>query len=189
MIFTAICRVFFTSFFTGENIEERFMTSGSDLMSTSATPKKFLYLVMGEKCLPVQMREERNIGNGSTCNCDIIMFGYKEKCHEAKNETLEHVEYIHRNGTTWNTGRNYLYEHAMKRETAYLYYIFMDDDVSMRPNADSNVNVTSLGLGTVHYLWRGVAPKRNVFRGKNFADPTIKKVKNLITQPQISIKK
>ena len=44
-------------------------------------------------------------------------------------------------------------------------------------------------LGTVHYLWRGVAPKRNVFRGKNFADPTIKKVKNLITQPQISIKK
>jgi hypothetical protein len=44
-------------------------------------------------------------------------------------------------------------------------------------------------LGTVHYLWRGVAPKRNVFRGKNFADPTNKRVKNLITQPQISIKK
>jgi hypothetical protein len=44
-------------------------------------------------------------------------------------------------------------------------------------------------LGTVHYLWRGVAPKRNVFRSKNLADPTIKKVKNLITQPQISIKK
>jgi hypothetical protein len=44
-------------------------------------------------------------------------------------------------------------------------------------------------LGTVHYLWRGMAPKRNVFRGKIFADPTIKKVKNLITQPQISIKK
>jgi hypothetical protein len=44
-------------------------------------------------------------------------------------------------------------------------------------------------LGTVHYLWQGVAPKRNVFCGNNFADPTIKKVKNLITQPQISIKK
>ena len=44
-------------------------------------------------------------------------------------------------------------------------------------------------LGTVHYLWRGVAPKRNVFRGKNFADPTIKKVENLITQPQILILK
>jgi hypothetical protein len=32
-------------------------------------------------------------------------------------------------------------------------------------------------LGTGHYLWWGVAPKRNVFRGKNFADPTIKKTK------------
>jgi hypothetical protein len=32
-------------------------------------------------------------------------------------------------------------------------------------------------LGTGHYLWRGVAPKRNVFRGKNFADLTIRKSK------------
>jgi hypothetical protein len=30
---------------------------------------------------------------------------------------------------------------------------------------------------TGHYLWWGVAPKRNVFRAKNFADPTIKKSK------------
>jgi hypothetical protein len=44
-------------------------------------------------------------------------------------------------------------------------------------------------LGTGHYLWRGVAPKRNVFLGRNFSDPTIKKSKHLITQPQISIKK
>jgi hypothetical protein len=28
---------------------------------------------------------------------------------------------------------------------------------------------------TGHYLWQGVAPKRNVFLGKNFTDPTIKK--------------
>jgi hypothetical protein len=34
-----------------------------------------------------------------------------------------------------------------------------------------------------------MAQKRNVFRGKNFADPTIKKIKKLITQPQISTKK
>jgi hypothetical protein len=137
-IYKAIYRVF------RENIVER-LAYGSGL-NTSATPKKFLYLLMGKGCLPVHLRGERNIGDGSTCDCDIIMFGYKEKCHEAKNETLKHVEYIHRNGTTWNTGRNYLYEHAMKRKTAYLYYIFMDDDVFLRPNADSNVNANSLGL-------------------------------------------
>ena len=55
-IFTAICRVFFTSYFIGDNIEERFKASGSGLMSTSATPKKLLYLVMGMNCLPVHMR-------------------------------------------------------------------------------------------------------------------------------------
>jgi hypothetical protein len=32
-------------------------------------------------------------------------------------------------------------------------------------------------LGTSHCLWQGVAPKRNVFFGKHFADPTIKKSK------------
>ena len=68
-IFTAIYRVFFT----GENIEERFIASGSGLMSTSAMPKKFLYLVMGKKCLPVHMRGERNIGNGSTVHATAIL--------------------------------------------------------------------------------------------------------------------
>jgi hypothetical protein len=39
----------------------------------------------------------------------------------------------------------------------------------------------TLCLGISHYLWWGVAPKakRNVFRDKNFADPTIKKTKRL----------
>jgi hypothetical protein len=35
----------------------------------------------------------------------------------------------------------------------------------------------------------GMAPKRNVFLGKNFADPTIKKSEFFFTQPQISITK
>jgi hypothetical protein len=42
---------------------------------------------------------------------------------------------------------------------------------------DAQKSNTSLILGTGHYLWWRVAPKRNVFRGKNFADPTIKKSK------------
>ena len=69
--------------------------------------------------------------------------------------------------------------------------IHLTSVISTISNSESNGGIFILiaPLGTVHYLWRGVAPKRNVFRGKNFADPTIKKVKNLITQPQISIKK
>jgi hypothetical protein len=39
----------------------------------------------------------------------------------------------------------------------------------------------------IYLAW--VAQKRNVILGKNFADPTIKKVKIFFTQPQILIKK
>jgi hypothetical protein len=34
-----------------------------------------------------------------------------------------------------------------------------------------------------------VAPKRNAFLGKMFADPAIKKSETVFTQPQISMKK
>jgi hypothetical protein len=34
----------------------------------------------------------------------------------------------------------------------------------------------------------GSAPKRNVFLGKYFADPTIKKFKKICTQPQLKNK-
>jgi hypothetical protein len=42
---------------------------------------------------------------------------------------------------------------------------------------NKTIMITGDRLGSGHYLWRGVAPKRNVFRGNNFADPTIKKSK------------
>jgi hypothetical protein len=75
-----------------------------------------------------------------------------------------------------------------KIPAAYSFLSIADVILSIKSSKANEVDLVFL-LRTVHYLWRGVAPKRNVFRGKNFADPTIKKVKNLITQPQISIKK
>jgi hypothetical protein len=44
-------------------------------------------------------------------------------------------------------------------------------------------------LGTGHYLWRGVAPKRNVLLGTNFADPTIKKSKKISPNLKYKFKK
>jgi hypothetical protein len=44
-------------------------------------------------------------------------------------------------------------------------------------------------LGSGNYLWRGVAPKRNIFVDIKFADQTIKKPKYFFTQPQILIEK
>ena len=53
----------------------------------------------------------------------------------------------------------------------------------------ASVRVQFASLGTGHYFWRWVVPKKNVFRGKNVSDPTIKKSKKCFSQPQISIKK
>ena len=41
------------------------------------------------------------------------------------------MQYLFNSSTTWTSGRNVLYEEAMKRDTRYLYYIFMDDDIQL----------------------------------------------------------
>ena len=43
-------------------------------------------------------------------------------------------------------------------------------------------------LGTGHYLWWGVTPKRNVFLGTIFADPIIKKSKKILANLKYQLK-
>jgi hypothetical protein len=66
--------------------------------------------------------------------------------------------------------------HAMTPRAYIFQTLFQHEVFAIMPtlNASSRCHVM---LGTGHYLWWGVAPKRNVFRGNNFADPTIKKTK------------
>jgi hypothetical protein len=45
------------------------------------------------------------------------------------------------------------------------------------------------GTAIIIYGACGIAPKRNVFLAKTFADPIIANSKFLLTQPQIAIKK
>jgi hypothetical protein len=42
--------------------------------------------------------------------------------------------------------------------------------------------------GSGHYLWRRVAPKKNIFLGKHFADPTIKTSKKLLANLKYHLK-
>ena len=92
-------------------------------------PTRFLYLVQTESCLPDKL--QTSIGNASNCQCDILVLSYKQEC--TRNLTPSHIEYIISNSsTTWATGRNLLYEVAMRRSERYLYYIFMDDDIELR---------------------------------------------------------
>ena len=89
---------------------------------------RFLYCTQTESCLPPTLSAVEVLGNTSACLCDVLVLSYKQAC---QNQTLPHVQYLFNSSTTWTTGRNVLYEEAMKRDTRYLYYIFMDDDIQL----------------------------------------------------------
>ena len=94
---------------------------------------KFLYLVQTGSCLPDHLMSLETFGNSTVCECDILVLSYKELCGD---NATEHVEYIFdSSATTWNRGRNRLFEAMRLRRKKYLYYIFMDDDIILRSKA------------------------------------------------------
>ena len=109
------------------------MTANGDVAAANSnavsltSSVRFLYLVQTEMCLPSNLRMNEALGDGHL-DFHVIALSFKQRCDD---NSLSHVEYIFNSSTTWTTGRNILYETAMKRQNAYLYYIFMDDDVSV----------------------------------------------------------
>ena len=107
-------------------------------MTKKEKERKFVYLIQSDGCLSSHFKGERQIGNGTKCDCDVIVLNYKQKCLE---NGLKHVDYVYKTGTTWNSGRNFLYQYAMNRSTNYIYYILLDDDIRLRLDDDSkNIN-------------------------------------------------
>ena len=109
----------------------KFMSEKSKvlLVRISSKPqKKFAYLTQTESCLSDYLRSPQNLGNSTSCQCDILVLSWKQKCNDS---FLPHVEYIFDPNTTWTTGRNLLYKSIMKREQKYLYYTFLDDDITL----------------------------------------------------------
>ena len=89
-------------------------------------PSRFLYLVQTESCLPSNLRSAETIGDPRICNCDVLVLSYRSACRETP---LDHVKYIFDSESTWTTGRNVLFEVAMRMKEKYWYYIFIDDDI------------------------------------------------------------
>ena len=96
---------------------------------------RLVYLVQTESCLPKYLASPEVIGNSSNCNCDVLVLNYEERCNDT---TLPHVEYVFNSSTTWTTGRNLLYELAMKKNERYHYYIFIDDDIELHITKEEN---------------------------------------------------
>ena len=98
---------------------------------------------------------QRHIGNSSACNCNVLILGYKFLCNET---SLEHVEYVHDPKTIWSTGRNLLCDIAVKIPTKYLYYIFMDDDILLKPTWRNNCEVNNSWQNCERFLLKYTPP-------------------------------
>ena len=96
---------------------------------------KFLYSLQTESCLPAYLNTYDIIGNSTACQCDVLVLSFRQECNEIP---PAHVEYIFATGTSWNVGRNQLFETAKRRSKKYLYYIFMDDDVQFTTQLEVN---------------------------------------------------
>ena len=113
-------------------VNRRWKKESVEQISIHVSHKKFIYLVQTEQCIPdVFISGDNSIGNPEECQCDVIVFSFKEKC---LNLAPSHVEYIDPRPSTLNIGKNIMYQAAMSRNTDYLYYIFSDDDVEFQYN-------------------------------------------------------
>ena len=95
--------------------------------------EKFVYLVQTEQCLPELLSQKEYLSNSTECQCDVIVYSYKEKCMYNQHKHIVYV-YEPNSTSTWNTGRNLLHKIARERSIPYLYYIFLDGDIELEYN-------------------------------------------------------
>ena len=94
--------------------------------------KPFIYLTETEECLPLNLASPSQIGNASTCNCDVIVLSFRTECKEKAR--APHISYLFDPKSTWVSGRNVLFFAALDRKPGYHYYIILNDDTLVRFN-------------------------------------------------------
>ena len=114
-------------------ILRQILQEGKQKLQEKFLQKKFIYLVQTEQCLNELMMQKEYLSNSSECQCDVIVYSYKEKCLDSQHEHIVYV-YEENSTSTLNTGRNHLYRIARYRKVFYLYYIFLDGDIKLEYN-------------------------------------------------------
>ena len=107
----------------------------------SLTQKPFIYLTETEQCLPRNLASSSQIGDPETCNCDVIVLSFREKCQE---NNKSHITYLFDPNTLFASGRNVLFFAAMDRRPGYHYYIFVNDDTILKYNEFTPANMTKM---------------------------------------------
>ena len=105
------------------------------------TQKPFIYLTETDHCLPRNLASSSQIGDPETCNCDVIVLSFREKCQE---NNQSHITYLFDPNTLFASGRNVLFFAAMDRRPGYHYYIFINDDTILKYNEFTPANMTNM---------------------------------------------
>ena len=79
----------------------------------SKTSSPFICLTQTEQCLTPGLIQTLELSDTSKCRCDIVILSFKTKCLE---KSEPHIIYMFDNETTWGSGRNELYFHAIQRK-------------------------------------------------------------------------
>ena len=118
-------------------------------MKSNVSPP-FIYLTQTKQCLTPSLIQTLELSDASKCRCDVIVLSFKSECLE---KSAPHITYLFDNETTWGSGRNKLYFHAMQRRLDYLYYIFLDDDITLEFNKAATPEMMRLTPISVFQNW------------------------------------
>ena len=122
---------------------------GSTEVTTQST-RPFVFLTETEECLRQELIQHLDLNTSWSCRCDVVVLSYKKECREKK---LSHITYLFDNTTTWGSGRNKLFFHTMERRPSYTYYIFTDDDITLRFNDATTLEMRQLTPIRVFQNW------------------------------------
>lgn len=140
-MFSAIFGYVLVTYYLLVNLQDQFIreTTGSserthvvnitEYAMKSKVPPPFIYLTQTEQCLTPSLIQTLELSDASKCRCDVIVLSYKTECVE---KSTSHITYLFDNETTWGSGGDKLYFHAMERRLNYLYFIFLDDDITLQ---------------------------------------------------------
>ncbi|XP_046864267.1 uncharacterized protein LOC124458262 [Xenia sp. Carnegie-2017] len=90
--------------------------------------QRFFYLIQTEGCLPEYLMSTTIFGQQSMN--DVLVLTFESLCKKEHSRPSYNIEYIYKPNTTWSEGRNILYERAINSSKDYIYYVFMDGDLT-----------------------------------------------------------
>ena len=135
---------------TAEINGERSSKSNDETVNTTTASGKskinFIYMIQTESCLGPYLLRPGLFGDG--CENDVLVLSWKQPCTQDLTH-LKHIKYIYKPSSSWSEGRNLLYRLAKKFPKNYLYYIFMDDDMTFDfTNSDFSKRYRDLGISS-----------------------------------------